>query len=171
MILESLLWDIWKNSQDNWRWCTKCQGLAFAGNATPGSCPAGGTHDHTGSGNYRLPKDLGGLLGSIEKLSVQENWRWCTKCQGLAFAGNPTPGSCPAGGTHDHTGSGNYMLLKDVGALPNIGVASGQENWRWCTKCQGLAFAGNPTPGACPAGGTHGHTGSGNYTMLAVVSI
>jgi hypothetical protein len=23
-----------------------------------------------------------------------------------------------------------------------------QDNWRWCNKCQGLAYAGNPTVGA-----------------------
>ena len=38
--------------QDNWRWCNKCQGLAYAGNLSLGACPAGGTHDHSGSGNY-----------------------------------------------------------------------------------------------------------------------
>ena len=61
----------------------------------------------------------------------QDNWRWCTKCQGLTFAGNPQPGSCPAGGTHDHKGSGNYKLLKDLARpLGDIGI-SGQDNWRW----------------------------------------
>ena len=40
----------------------------------------------------------------------QENWRWCNKCQGLFFAGN-SRGVCPAGGTHNSGGSGNYGLL------------------------------------------------------------
>ncbi len=43
-------------------------------------------------------------------VSAQKNWRWCKKCQGLTFAGNPSLGSCPAGGNHDHGGSGNYSL-------------------------------------------------------------
>jgi hypothetical protein len=39
--------------QSNWRWCNKCQGLFFGGNA--GSvCPAGGPHSKVGSGNYSL---------------------------------------------------------------------------------------------------------------------
>jgi len=42
-------------SQSNWRWCHKCQGLFFAGNATTGKCPAGGGHQNVGSGNYSLP--------------------------------------------------------------------------------------------------------------------
>ena len=165
MSLQSLL----THSQENWRWCTKCQGLAFAGNPTPGNCPAGGTHEHTGSGNYSLLNDIGGLLASVPGLSGQDNWRWCTKCQGLAFAGNPTPGPCPAGGSHDHAGSADYTLFKDLNEVASIAIsyfASGQDNWRWCTKCQGLAFAGNPTPGRCPAKGNHDHLGSGNYMLI-----
>ena len=89
----------------------------------------------------------------------QSNWRWCHKCQGLFFGGNPGP-VCPAGGTHDKTGSGNYSLLH------NAAVAAGQQaNWRWCKKCQGLFFGGNPGP-VCPAGGTHDKTGSGNYSLI-----
>jgi len=40
----------------------------------------------------------------------QVNWAWCRKCQGLAFAGNASPGACPAGGNHDHAGSSDYVL-------------------------------------------------------------
>lgn len=90
---------------------------------------------------------------------TQRNWRWCNKCQGLWFAGNPTSGACPAGGAHVKTGSGNYSLVHQAT------IAPGQSNWRWCSKCQGLWFAGNATSGACPAGGAHVQTGSGNYTL------
>jgi hypothetical protein len=143
-------WDFNFTVQYNWRWCRKCQGMAFGGN--PSSvCPAGGSHDHSGSGNYAL-------VHNSPPPAVQANWRWCRKCQGLAFAGNP--GSvCPAGGAHDHTGSGNYSLLH------NVPGRAGQRDWRWCRKCQGLAFAGNPGS-RCPAGGAHDHAGSGNYTLL-----
>ncbi len=41
---------------------------------------------------------------------AQSSWRWCHKCQGLFFAGNPTSGACPAGGGHDYAGSGDYSL-------------------------------------------------------------
>ncbi|MBI3796747.1 MAG: M36 family metallopeptidase, partial [Deltaproteobacteria bacterium] len=88
----------------------------------------------------------------------QDNWRWCHKCQGLYFAGNP--GShCPTGGAHDHTGSGNYDLVMNWPAAP------GQNNWRWCHKCQGLYFAGNPGS-HCPTGGAHDMVGSGDYKLI-----
>jgi len=52
------------------------------------------------------------------------------------------------------------MLIDNVPAGPHE-----QSNWRWCNKCQLVAFAGNASPGPCPAGGNHNHTGSGNYTL------
>ena len=90
--------------QGNWQWCTKCQGLAYAGGSSRGACPASGTHDHTGSYDYVL------TYNSPETGQNQGNWQWCIKCQGLAYAGGSSRGACPAGGTHDHTGSFDYML-------------------------------------------------------------
>jgi hypothetical protein len=44
--------------------------------------------------------------------SSQANWRYCRKCQGLFFAGHGK-GVCPAGGGHDDTGSGDYILSQN----------------------------------------------------------
>jgi len=143
--------------QDNWRWCNKCQGLAFAGNSSPGTCPAGQSHDHSGSGNYRLVQNTPVLLPSS-----QDNWRWCNKCQGLSFGGSSSSGTCPAGGTHDHAGSGNHDLIQNT----SVSIPETQDNWRWCNKCQGLSYGGSSSSGTCPAGGTHDHKGSGNYVLI-----
>jgi hypothetical protein len=46
------------DSQSDWRWCSKCQGLFFGDGQAASSCPAGGTHSpqaQSGSGNYSLP--------------------------------------------------------------------------------------------------------------------
>jgi hypothetical protein len=142
------------NFQNNWQWCKKCQVLAFAGNAGPGNCPAGGQHDHTGSSNYIVAtQESGGVR--------QDNWRWCKKCHALSYAGSPSLGPCSAGGQHDHSGSADYVLVTKGGALPEYS----QDNWQWCKKCQVLAFAGNSSSGACGAGGMHDHTGSGDYVL------
>ncbi len=143
------------NTQDNWRWCNKCQGLFFAGNNL-GSCPAGGTHSHpnnSGSWNYQLIHNHAIAHG-------QDNWRWCNKCQGLFFAGNNNLGRCPAGGTHSNSGSWNYSVAF------KSPIVAGQDGWRWCNKCQGLFFAGNNSLGRCPAGGTHNESGSGEYRLI-----
>jgi hypothetical protein len=58
-------------------------------------------------------------------MSVRDKWRWCNKCQALAFAGNGALGACPAGGQHNHTGSGDYGLVQNDISM------SGQNNWRW----------------------------------------
>jgi hypothetical protein len=131
-------------SQNNWRWCNKCQGMHYAG-FNSGLCPAFGTHNNVNSYNYALS-----ISGS-----GQSNWRWCRQCQGLFFAGNNL-GVCPSH-SHDATGSGNYVLSQS---------GSGQSNWRWCNKCQNLFFAGNNTMGVCAEGGTHNDTGSGNYVLV-----
>jgi hypothetical protein len=133
--------------QSNWRWCKKCQGLFFAGGATHGLCPSGGTHSTVGSGNYKLSLGGGGQAG----------WRWCSKCQGLYFCGTGSAGVCPAGGPHNGGSSGHYVLLQN-----NL---SGQKDWRWCNKCQGLFFAGT-SAGVCPAKpGGHDKAQSGNYCL------
>jgi hypothetical protein len=140
--------------QKGWRWCRKCQGMFFQPNA--GSlCPARGGHDAVGSGAY-------GFLRRLPTYT-QGGWRWCSKCEGLFFGGGR--GSvCPAGGSH---AGANYMvLLFDLS--PTVGPADlrlgGQNNWRYCGKCQGLFFGGYPTS-RCPAGGGHDGNGSGNYCL------
>ncbi|MGY1727821.1 hypothetical protein ACI79J_12705 [Geodermatophilus sp. SYSU D01062] len=45
-------------TQSDWRWCNKCQGLFFGGGLATSRCPAGGSHAdpaQSGSGNYSLP--------------------------------------------------------------------------------------------------------------------
>ncbi|MBD2247090.1 hypothetical protein [Nostoc sp. FACHB-888] len=140
------------NRQGDWQWCRKCQALSFVGNDSLGACPAGGVHDHRGSGQYVL------ILNS-PNVKGQDNWRWCNKCQVLAFAGNQTLGICAAGGVHNHQGSGNYVLKLNEPNYP------GQKEWRWCIKCQELNFGGNDSLGSCPAGGVHNNLSSGDYTL------
>ena len=89
----------------------------------------------------------------------QIDWRFCHKCQGLFFAGNPSQGVCPADRQpHDASQSGKYMLgfgESTPGHLPEgeqlFGSSARQGDWRFCHKCQGLFFAGNPSQGVCPA--------------------
>ena len=52
----------------------------------------------------------------------------------------------------------NGTLTSDVWHMP-------QTDWKWCNKCQSLSFAGNTSPGACAAGGSHNHAGSGDYAL------
>jgi hypothetical protein len=90
----------------------------------------------------------------------QANWRWCNRCQALYFAGASSgPGPCVAGGLHDATGSGNY-ILGTSSSLP------GQANWRWCNRCMCLFYGGDRTLGVCVAGGPHSLGGSGEYRVV-----
>jgi len=97
-------------------------------------------------------------------MAIEDRWMWCHKCQGLSFAADGPAGSCPAGNQHDHTGSGNYALVRDDPSVP------GQDEWRRCRKCQALAFGRSSDSGNCAAGGKHDHGGSGNYNLMRVES-
>lgn len=90
--------------QSNWSWCGNCQGLFFTGNDRPWPCPHGGDHVIS-SGSY-TPFGGDGVAGS-----KQGGWRWCHKCEGMFFILNQAlHRPCSAGGDHDSTGSGNYMI-------------------------------------------------------------
>jgi hypothetical protein len=147
--------------QAGWRWCKKCEGLWIAdgGVERKGKCAAGGTHDATDSGKYTLAHNDDGAAG-------QSGWRWCKKCEGLWFAdgGADRKGKCPAGDGHDDADSGKYTLVH------NDDEAAGQQDWRWCKKCEGLWFAGGgpDRPGKCPAKDGHDATDSGQYTLAHV---
>ena len=150
------------NGHDTWRFNFNLV-LTF----DDGSTLAGGADgQQLSQNNKQQDYGLQGLLiigstGSpLTQANVQQGWKWCSKCQGLHFAGGNVFGICPAGGSHITNGSGDYTLLV------NDPDAPGQSNWRWCNKCQGLHFGGAGSPGPCPAGGSHVRDGSGDYTLL-----
>jgi len=156
-------------AQALWRWCERCSGLWFAGNASRGRCPAGASYDgghySTGSANYVLKFASEGGSG-------QSLWKCCAKCQGLWYGGTSSFGSCSGnGGRHSsitdnppYTFSSDY-LLEDVSHRDRPG---GQNQWRWCFKCLGLFFDGI-SPGAsgiCPKDHAHhGLMGSADYVL------
>ena len=62
------------------------------------------------------------------------------------------------------------LVLTTVWAVGNPEVGKGanaQDNWRECTKCEGLFFAGNNSRGVCPAGGGHRRASIGNVPKWA----
>ncbi len=65
--------------------------------------------------------------------------------------------------------AGASGLVALTASAATLGLASpaqaAQANWRWCSKCEGLWFNGHPGYGACPAGGGHISSGSGNYSL------
>ena len=138
--------------QYNWRWCSKCKCLYFAGVNDRGKCKAGGSHEISGSSNYCL------VLNQPEAPG-QHDWRYCINCRGLFFGGGDN-GICPKdGGPHEKNGSGDYCLSL------NQPDASGQHDWRYCNKCKGLFFSGGDN-GICPKdGGPHDENGSGDYSI------
>jgi len=66
------------------------------------------------------------------------------------------------------TDCGQHTVIQSdssTAGIVELNYYGDQANWAWCQKCQGLAFAGNILPGACPAGNSHDHSLSGNYAV------
>ena len=91
-------------------------------------------------------------------VQFQSGWRWCKKCQGLFFGPGSPQSACPAGGPHDGSTSGAYVMSFGNGGQDM------QAGWRWCKKCQGLFFGPSSPQSACPAGGPHDGSTSGAYS-------
>lgn len=48
----------------------------------------------------------------VVQTAAQSGWRFCDKCQGLFYGQGEPLSHCPAGGTHDGSKSGNYVLIR-----------------------------------------------------------
>jgi hypothetical protein len=138
--------------QPGWRWCSRCQGLSYQGTGSrSGRCWDGEPHDGNDSRPYFV------LMGPDPSAGMQDGWRWCNRCQGLAYAGFGT-GVCWDGNGHDFGGSGAYAV--DMAANP----AGTQDGWHWCNRCQGMIYSGFGT-GVCWDGQGHDFGGSGGYSI------
>jgi hypothetical protein len=145
----------WAWGKEDWRWCSKCQGLVNVfGAFTLHKCPKdGGSHDTGESGRYALASAQFGM-------PAQDNWRLCSSCGILFFAGETTKGVCPAGGEHNDSRLGNYILGSGKVGYP------GQNGWMRCLQCEALTYGGGSSLGPCPAtrGGVH-TPGTDDYTI------
>ena len=164
--------------QGGWRFCVRCSGLYFGGHVTKGACVSNSKaflQPHTpGTGKGTAVVEF--AEGDTPS-DAQDDWRWCKRCEGMFFHGNPTNGVCPAGGEHsgDPKDSGNYRFTFGFSAPTPDVPFPGQ--WRWCNKCEGLFYeipggvgttsSGLKVQNRCPKGGLHNSQGSGLYSVSA----
>ncbi|MFG3223941.1 hypothetical protein ACGF07_04035 [Kitasatospora sp. NPDC048194] len=158
--------------QPDWRYCGKCHGLFHAPQEEPGgACPAGDGHRPDGW-IFCLPSREQGARDS----SGQPDWHLCATCHGLFWqpGGVPNPGICPAVNPRnsdlvawtDDTRVAEAVLVEHDPqgwnfVLPNTTQGAtdttGQPDWRYCAKCNGLFFAPHEsaTGSRCPLDGEH----------------
>ncbi len=145
------------NRQADWRFCAKCGGLFWDGDPDfKGACPKDGKGHESIGYNFVLPHDLG------EDPENQAGWRFCAKCGGLFWDGDPnSKGICPKDGAGHAAAGYNFVLPHDLGE-----DAKNQANWRFCAKCGGLFWDGDPnSKGVCPKDGA-GHAAIGFNFVL-----
>lgn len=140
------------SAQWDWRYCGKCQVLAFDGFMQKGLCAGGGVHKAIGY-NFGI---WGGEVEPVESPVFQISWRHCGKCRALFFNGYPDKGRCPGGGGHQAVG---WKFGVYHGPATSPPSPREQGDWRYCGKCHALFFNGFPSKGRCAAGGGHEATG------------
>src|SRR5580693_7897800 len=89
----------------------------------------------TGLGAVAASVALPALTESAQAEGAQTNWAWCRKCQGFFYGPQQSASSCPAGGTHNGSGSYNYVIVYDYPSTSGV-----QPNWAWCSKCRGMFY-------------------------------
>lgn len=134
------------NVQRGWGTCVRCCRMVCRFVA-PGVCWDGGAHEFD-----QFDVELGAPFGPDHE-GTRPGWRWCSKCQCLNDADNPSH-RCYAGGDHDFSASGDY-------AVPIVPFGL-QGWWGWCTKCQGMGQGQNY--GVCHDGDLH-RFGSETYEL------
>jgi hypothetical protein len=125
---------------NNWKRCTKCQVLCYAGDGGGVCCATKYGHVFDDSKKYALAYN-------DETAPGETNWRRCDGCQALFYAGADR-GKCPNGEEHHyHTLKHDYI------------VAEADSRWKWCRQCQAMCYADKSAPGQCPGsvekGGDH----------------
>jgi hypothetical protein len=156
MLAVRLLYPIFSyTEQSNWSYCNKCKGFFYGPAINTSTCPAGGTHSNTGSGNYVLPYNCSNTPGS-----VQTGWSYCNKCEGLFWGPSQSTSRCPEGGTHTLGATSYGLLFQNDGTFSPV-----QSSWMYCYKCKGLFYGNNQSTSVCPAGGTHDGSQSGVYYL------
>ena len=138
-------------NQPNWAWCSSCSILYFGPNESVSHCPAtGATHfGYLDNVSFKYNNAYG--YGNV--LDRQPNWLWCHKCQGLFFGNNQGSSRCPASppsGHHDGSTSYNYTIWYDLSQASYF-----QNNWRWCSACQGMWYGPDGSSSKCPTGDPH----------------
>jgi hypothetical protein len=92
------------------------------------------------------------LNGIVADYTVSPaNWRWCANAKACSSMDTPP---------RQMFGRRRCEAPAALLASNNWTDAPGQNNWRWCHKCEGMYFGGHVTR-VCAAGGFHDHTGSG----------
>lgn len=162
--------------QDQWRYCTKCGLLIFAGGNQKPCAMDGAPHNLSGY-NYCLGHDITDFPG-------QEGWRFCENCGVLVFDDNTSANYCHLGTIqnnhrHEISSSYHYALVYQPTVFDAMGnfyqKCPGQVGWQWCSKCGGLFWPGdpstmpgrsspNPAPSFCAVDGRD-HSGSGFYVL------
>jgi hypothetical protein len=153
----SLKHDIVPHPDDHetgWRRCSRCAELFFEPAINESHCPKGGPHqvDHSGP-VYQLSSVEPPPLDD-PRAGASLPWSQCRKCRAAFFAfSDLSVNRCPVPNPPDFRvahrgGRASFNLAHDVDG-------PGQNQWKFCKKCNGLVFDPQSAEAPCAAGGKH----------------
>jgi hypothetical protein len=128
-----------RDSQYEWRYCSKCFGMFFDGGDGLGVCPLVERDREFRDNRHRPYGFIFGLPHDHAANPGQKDWRFCGKCFGLFFDDpkNSYKGKCPGGGVHVRSSNSfNFQLAfvsEWIGApgapiSPTISVSTSSAN-------------------------------------------
>lgn len=134
------------NFELGWKWCNKC-GSIYNQNSFNNNCNAGGSHNHSGSVNYKINTKY------VDSCDTQADWKLCIKCACLVNI--QFEGKCYDKNPHNTMGSNLYYVCTKKN--------HGQCGWKWCSKCSSLFYA--PSGSVCWDKESHDYSESMDYQL------
>jgi hypothetical protein len=141
--IDSSHWFTW--GQFDWRGCSKCDGLFWAGDGRDGICPLDGKQHLAAGHNFVVPFD------SSVNPPAGMYWRICANCEALFLEADGN-GACPAAHGAPHAPEGWHFTVPTAATNTDL---QWQPGWRVCGKCNGLVYVDphHPDLGCCPKDG------------------
>ena len=141
------------NTQQQWRLCSKCNSVFYAGNSNAGTCAAGGSHTAEFFDCPPICFSLGidqptgksrGVKDAVKAAQTERGWRRCRKCECLYYAGSPGGGVCPS----DHKGhDGDHVTQYQIQIRSTQNGRDADNKMKKCRKCQCMFRDSNWMPG------------------------
>jgi hypothetical protein len=147
--------------EGNWAVCEKCDTLfSLQLPVEANHCQQGGGHVANIFEIFAIEKASANPEDELDPTpGIQKRWTGCKKCSEMVFGAFRARGTCtvanaPGFALDGHNPVGfNYSLEHDV-------TGPGQDGWRFCNKCNQLAFEPENGSSHCAGGGQHVLQGS-----------
>jgi hypothetical protein len=154
-----------EGSQSDWRWCSACAVIFYAGHGNNNNLCVGNTTN--GLGTALGPHTAGStgyfLLYDASVSGYQANWTYCSNCGELFYKPDIATSQCPLPVSQSNIKSTAHVAGSPTSYLVGITKNPGgyQTGWNYCTSCRSLFHGSGNSTGHCAGNITIGFTVTG----------